>query len=74
MLQNRGFFKGDKTSGCLDIREVKVSDQGVFTCRVDFRTQQRLIYKITLTVDSKLTDKKVQIPSPPFPNGSLYVS
>ncbi|CAD7086100.1 unnamed protein product [Hermetia illucens] len=47
---SRAKFNFDSTPASLDIKDIKRHDQGVYRCRVDFRTSQTQSFRFNLTV------------------------
>lgn len=56
---SRAKFNTDVEPATLDIEDIRRHDEGIYRCRVDFRTSQTQSFRYNLSVISK---------PPPFPN------
>ena len=53
VLEGRAFFRTSLSPGRLMIDTVKIDDDGIYKCRVDFKIQPTTISHVNFTVNSK---------------------
>ena len=53
VLEGRAFFQSSHSPGRLVIDRVKIYDQGLYKCRVDFKIQPTTISQVNLTINSE---------------------